>query len=220
MDRVFGFASLPTARRGRHSAPGLVRVASAGKIACIDHMERINAPVPARVIADALGISRAYDVRKRYLEPLEACGIVERSGKLWRLTDDWEEALERVFEEEEALERELYGGLTADERQKKRREGSRERWRNRENSHPEPAPSEEDMRESRESYPDRRREAIEGAITRLFAEHPEYRGRRVGQITCRLVHYLSQDFPRGPDGAPKDAEVGAILDGDARRAAS
>jgi hypothetical protein len=213
-DRVFDFASLPTARRGRHSAPGLVRVASAGKIACIDHMERINALVPARVIAAALGISRAYDVRKRYLEPLEACGIVERSGKLWGLTEDWEDALQRLFEEEEALERELYGGLTADERQKKRRQDSRERWRNRENSHPEPAPSEDEMQDLREGYPERRRGAIKAAIAHLFREHPEYRGRRAGQITCRLVTYLSPDFPRGPDGPPKDAEVEVILDGE------
>jgi DNA-binding MarR family transcriptional regulator len=181
-------------------------------------MERINARVPARVIADALGIKRAYDVRTRYLEPLEARGIVERSGKLWRLTEDWEKALECLFEEEDALERELYSGLTADERQKKRREESRERWRNRENLHPERAPSEEDIRKSRDSYPRRRREAIEFAIGMLFREHPEYRGRRGGQITCRLLDYLSPDFPRGPDGAPKDAEVEAILDGDVRRA--
>jgi hypothetical protein len=215
---VFDFASLPTVRRGRHSAPGLVRTASAGRIACIDHMERINAWVPARAIADALGISRAYDVRKRYLEPLEVCGVVERSGKLWRLAEDWEESLERLFEEEESLERELYSGLTADERQKKRREESRERWQNRENSHPEPAPSEDDMRESRDGYPVRRQGAIGGAIARLFRDHPEYRGRRVGQITCRLVDFLPPDFPRGPDGVPRDAEVEAILDGVERMA--
>jgi hypothetical protein len=176
-------------------------------------MERINAPVPARVIADALGISRAYDVRKRYLEPLEACGIVERLGKLWGLTEGWQETLEQLFEEEEALERELYSGHTADERQKKRREESRDRWRNRENTHPEPAPSEDDMRESWASYPERRRKATEAAIARLFQECPEYRTRRVGQITCRLVSYLSPDFPRGSNGLPKDAEVEAILDG-------
>lgn len=70
------------------------------------------------------------------------------------------------------------------------------------------------MRETREGYPERRRKAIEAAITRLFREYPEYRDRRVGQITCRLVSYISSaDFPRGPDGAPKDAEVEAILDG-------
>jgi uncharacterized protein (DUF2384 family) len=218
LEGVFDFASLPTARRGRHSAPGLVRIASAGRIACVDHLERINGWASERALADALGISRAYDLRKRYLEPLEACGISERSGKLWRLAADWERALERVFEEEEALERLLYGGKTADERQKKRRKESGERWRNRENSHPEPAPSDEDMRESRESYPARRRAAIQAAIARLFREHPEYRGRRVGQITCRIALLVPPDFPRGPDGGPKDQEVEAVLDGFARTA--
>src|SRR5829696_1383924 len=77
----------------------------------------------------------------------------------------------------------------------------------------EPVPTEEQMRQRRENYPERRRAAIEGLIARLFAEHPEYRGRRVGQITARLVHYLGTDFPRGDLGAPKDAEVEAILDG-------
>ena len=36
---------------------------------------------------------------------------------------------------------------------------------------------------------------------------------RAGQITCRLAFYLAPDFPRGPDGVPKDSEVEAILDG-------
>jgi hypothetical protein len=188
-------------------------VASTSKIACIDYMERLGES-SERAIADALGIARVYDVRKRYLEPLEACGVVERCGKRgWCLTEDWQEALEQVFAEEEALERELYSGLTSDERHRKRREESRERWRNREDSHPNDAPSEEDMREYRESYPDRRRVAIESAMARLFREHPEYRGLRAGQITCRLAFYLAPDFSRGPDGVPKDSEVEAILNG-------
>jgi hypothetical protein len=74
-----------------------------------------------------------------------------------------------------------------------------------------------------ESYAAVRREHIKRAIERLFAERPEYRSRRVGQITCRLPKYLPEGFPRGPSGAsgadgvfvglPKDAEVAAILDG-------
>ena len=71
------------------------------------------------------------------------------------------------------------------------------------------------MRERREGAPERRRGAIEGAIARLFRERPEYRGRRVGQITCALVTYglVPDDFPRGvpPGGPPKDREVAAIL---------
>jgi len=80
---------------------------------------------------------------------------------------------------------------------------------------PEPAPSQEEMRETRESYPERRREAIKAALARLFQEQPEYRGRRAGQITCRLAFYFSPDFPRGRDGTPKDAEVEEIMDGTA-----
>jgi hypothetical protein len=76
------------------------------------------------------------------------------------------------------------------------------------------APTEREMRERRESYPARRRAATERAIAALFREHPEYRGRRVGQITARLVHYIPEDFPRGPDGPPKDSEVSMILDGE------
>jgi|SRR5215211_529670 len=80
---------------------------------------------------------------------------------------------------------------------------------------PHRAPSGDEMREDCESYPERRRDAIIAAIAALFRERPEYRGRRVGQITARLVHYVGPDFPRGQDGAPKDREVEAILDGHA-----
>ena len=225
---VFGFEGLPTARRGRHSAPGLARLASASRIAVIDYLERMGGWATGETVADALGV-RADNARTRYLEPLEARGIVERCeeqrmeqrGKRrvkrtiywWRLTEDWQTELERVFAEEEELERQLYGGLTADERQKKRREEARERYRNRNEVHPETAPSSKELKECQESYPDRRGRAIGVAIARLFAERPEYRGRRAGQITCALPWHLPEDFPQGLDGAPKDSEVEAILDG-------
>jgi hypothetical protein len=86
-------------------------------------------------------------------------------------------------------------------------------FRNRDKVKADPAPSQEEMRQTRESYPERRREAIKAAIARLFQERPEFRGRRAGQITCRLAFYFSPDFPRGRDGMPKDAEVESILDG-------
>lgn len=87
-------------------------------------------------------------------------------------------------------------------------------YRKRHEVEADPAPSEEEMRDFGESYPERRREAIGAALVRLFQEPPECRGRRAGQVACRLVFYLPEDFPRGPDGAPKDAEVEAILDGE------
>ncbi len=60
---------------------------------------------------------------------------------------------------------------------------------------------------------ERRRQYIVEAMTRLFAERPEYRTRRPGQVTCALIRYLDPDFPRGQDGYPKDAEVEEILSG-------
>jgi hypothetical protein len=63
--------------------------------------------------------------------------------------------------------------------------------------------------------PERRKRAIAAAIAGLFAQRPEYRSRRVGQIVCQLPRYLGPDFPRGPDGLPKDAEVEEILAGEA-----
>jgi hypothetical protein len=93
----------------------------------------------------------------------------------------------------------------------------RDGYRDRHKVKAEPAPTADEMRETRESYPERRREAIKAALARLFREQPEYRGRRAGQITCRLAFYFSPDFPRGlgDPGMPKDAEVEAILDGEA-----
>ena len=75
------------------------------------------------------------------------------------------------------------------------------------------APTEEEMRQRREAAPDNRREAIRQAIARLFHERPEYRTRRVGQITCALINYIGADFPRGSIGHPKDCEVEELLDG-------
>jgi hypothetical protein len=69
--------------------------------------------------------------------------------------------------------------------------------------------------ERREARPVERQNAIRSAIERLFAERPEYRGRRVGQVTCALPGYLPADFPKGTEGLPKDAEVERILAGEA-----
>jgi hypothetical protein len=55
----------------------------------------------------------------------------------------------------------------------------------------------------------------EAAIALLFAERPEYRGHRAGQIVCQLPRYLPADFPLGVIGLPKDREVEAILNGEA-----
>jgi hypothetical protein len=109
--------------------------------------------------------------------------------------------------------RELGREPEADRQQIARHEREREAYRNRNRIKPEAAPAPGETREHRESYPARRREHIAHAIARLFAAFPDYRSRRAGQITCKLPDYLAADFPRGPDGLPKDAEVEAILDG-------
>jgi len=94
----------------------------------------------------------------------------------------------------------------------------RDGYRNRNRIKVNPAPADGDTKKRRESYPVRREDGTKRAIAALFAAKPEYRTRRVGQITCALLDYLPADFPRGHDGVPKDREVEAILDGEGREA--
>jgi len=94
-------------------------------------------------------------------------------------------------------------------RHARERAGYRDRHRNRAGY----APPNGATRERRESYPARRRAAIASLIARLFAERPEYRARRVGQIVCAVAAYVGPEFPRGPDGLPKDREVEELLAG-------
>ncbi len=109
--------------------------------------------------------------------------------------------------------RELGGEPEADRQQIAAHDRDRDAYRRRNEVRPERAPTEREMQQARESSPWHRRKAIERAIARLFAERPEYRARRVGQITCALVDHLGRDFPRGQIGVPKDDEVEPILDG-------
>jgi Domain of unknown function (DUF3854) len=122
-----------------------------------------------------------------------------------RLTPNWLEALENARRLGKEIEQEEL------DRQRHKRES--EAYRNRHRVKPNKAPAEDEMRDRREGYAERRRQAIEEALSRLFAERPEYRTRRAGQVTCALINYIAPDFPRGQDGAPKDAEVEAILEG-------
>jgi hypothetical protein len=122
-----------------------------------------------------------------------------------RLTPNWLEALENARRLGKEIEQEEL------DRQRHKRES--EAYRNRHRVKPNKAPAEDEMRDRREGYAERRRQAIEEALSRLFAERPEYRTRRAGQVTCALINCIAPDFPRGQDGAPKDAEVEAILEG-------
>ena len=133
-----------------------------------------------------------------------ACEVGSRREVL-RLTPNWFEALENARRLGEEVEQEEL------DRQRYKRES--EAFRNRHKVKADKAPAEDEMRTARESRAGRRREAIEEAVARLFAERPEYRTRRAGQVTCALIRYLDPDFPQGLDGYPKDAEVEEILNG-------
>jgi hypothetical protein len=136
---------------------------------------------------------------------LEEAGIIAVDGDAVSFVADWLEKLEGARQAGEEIE--------AEELARHQLEIRREAFHGRHKVKADKAPTHDELREQRESYPERRRAAIKVAMARLFAEHPEARGLRVGQITCRLPWYLPDDFPRGPDGAPKDAEVEALCDG-------
>lgn len=181
----------------------------AGKIAgaIVDHLERTGDWITWAELAAMMNHKRPRDLRNRQGKDLAAAGVIECSGDYVRLTADWLDALNRMREE---------GGEIADHR-RAMAEYARQRdaYRNRHRHVPEPAPTVADMHEDRVSAPARRREAIEQAVVRLFRERPEYRSRRVGQITCAIINGgLSDDFLRGvgAGGAPKDHEVAAILE--------
>ncbi len=184
----------------------------------MDSLEAAGGAMTLAALAVAVGVKRPRDLTRRknretgngrdgFVTRLEDVGVLSVVGDTVALTEGWLEALDR--ERDRAGEIELY------KRDMRRYNRESKAYRNRDTVKADPAPTVEEMRKAREGYPERRRGAIKAAIARLFREHPEYRGRRVGQITCRLVSYLSPDFPRGPDGMPKDAEVEEILDGTA-----
>jgi hypothetical protein len=182
----------------------------------MDSLEAAGGTLTLAALAAAVDIKRPRDLirsknvetgkgRDGFVTRLEAVGVLAVAGDTVTLAENWLEALDR--ERDRAGEIELY------KRDMRRYNEQSKAYRRK--VRPEPAPSQEEMRETRESYPERRREAIKAALARLFREQPEYRGRRAGQITCRLAFYFSPDFPRGRDGMPKDAEVEEIMDGTA-----
>jgi hypothetical protein len=193
------------APRLRWSAPGIRRLGKSCE-AVVDYLDRAGGTMTIEGLADAMGVARVWEFRRRVVSRLEAAGVVECTGKVVSLVSGWLEALNE--------ERENAGEIAAYRRDMARYDRERAGYANRHENKPDRSPSQEEMRDFRESYPDRRSEAIKASLTRLFREYPEYRGRRVGQITCQLLFYLPEDFPPGPDGAPKDAEVEAILDGE------
>jgi hypothetical protein len=193
------------APRLRWSSPEIRRL---GKTcgAVVDMLEAAGGSATLEEIASVLHKSRPRDLRRRVLPRLLEAAVVECDGETYRLTTDWLVALDQ--------EREIGGEIAAERRDRDRYAREREAYAKRQLNKPDQSPAPGEIREFRESYPERRREAIEQAVACLFAERPESRSWRVGQITCGIiVSYLGQDFPRGPDGMPKDAEVEAVLRG-------
>ena len=178
-----------------------------GKIrgAIVDVLDAAGGTAILQEIADALHRARPRDLRRRNLPMLEETGIVVVEGDVLHLAEDWLERLED--------QRELGKEVEADELAATRHKLKSRAFHNRHKVKAEEAPVEDEMRDRREGYAERRRQYIAAAMARLFAERPEYRTRRAGQVTCALINYIGPDFPRGQDGAPKDAEVEAILEG-------
>lgn len=194
------------APRLRWSAPEIRRL---GKTcgAILDALEAAGGELELEDLATAVRITRPRDLRRRHVARLEAAAVVECSDNTVRLGADWLDALHQ--------EREFAGEIAAEERDRQDYKDELEAFRNRHKIRPERAPSRSDMDRHRESGPDRRRGAIESALVRLFRDRPEYRGRRIGQITCAVIAggYIGPDFPRGvdPGGPPTDHEVATIL---------
>ena len=196
-----------------------------GKIrgAIVDVLDAAGGTAILQEIADALHRARPRDLRRRNLPMLEETGIVVVEGDVVHLAENWLEALEAQRE----LGREvttrytmIVGGVEqevviegADELAARRHKLKSRAFHSRHRRPADEAPDEDEMRDRREGYAERRRQAIEEALSRLFAERPEYRTRRAGQVTCAIINYIAPHFPRGQDGAPKDAEVEAILEG-------
>jgi len=192
------------APRLRWSAPGIRRLGKSCE-AVVDYLDRAGGNMTLEELAEAMGVSRIWDFRRRVVFRLETAAVVECSGNGVTLVADWLEALNK--------ERENAGEIAAYRRDMARYDRERAAYTKRYENKPNRSPSQDEMQDFRESYPQRRRKAVELALALLFAERPEYRQCQVGQITCMLPWYLPTDFPRGPDGVPKDAEVEAILDG-------
>jgi hypothetical protein len=180
--------------------PGRIGKSRAALLALV---AECSGPLSRAEIAGRLG--RKPNALKAPLRWRVESRLLVRVGRgLYDVADDLLQRMEDA--------RELGREPEADQLQLARHARERAGYRER-NRRPGHAPPSGAARERRESYPARRREAIAGLIACLFAEHPEYRDRRVGQITCALARYVGPDFPRGPDGLPKDAEVEALLDG-------
>ena len=155
-----------------------------------------------RRLADLAGYIRAYKGAPLSVGP----AIIEIALDLVRLVSGWRKAVE--------VRREMGGEQAAARRQKVAHLIQRRAFRER-NRRSDPAPTRSDMDRRCERRLEGRRAYLERAVAALMRDRPEYRRRRVGQITCAVITgYIGPDFPRGvdPGGPPTDAEVAVILE--------
>lgn len=196
-----------SAPRLRWSSPGVRRL---GKVceAIVDTLEQAGGELTLQELAATLG-GRSRNLRRRGgpLSRLEAAAVVECSEGTIRLTTDWLTALHR--------ERELTGEPERDRLQRRQHRQQQEAYRARHKNRPHRSPTRKEMMEHSESFPRRRREAIEGEMHELFREQPRLQFARDGQITAALnFRGMPPDFPRGELGKPKDHEIAAIRNGE------
>ena len=89
----------------------------------IDALEASGGKMTKGDLAGALGMSRARDLRRRYLERLQRAGVVECSGEVVTLAPDYLDALHR--------ERVVSGEVAAEERDREEYAREGEAYRNR-----------------------------------------------------------------------------------------
>jgi Bifunctional DNA primase/polymerase, N-terminal/Primase C terminal 1 (PriCT-1) len=193
-------------RQGHPTAGDGIKRLGKSKAAILWAVAECGAQISRAVLAERLG--RKADSMRAALKYLVDAGLLLRVKRgIYAVPDDLARRLEDV--------RELGNEPRADRLQIA--EHARQRAAYHRDDKTDRDPTEEEMRERRESFPVGRRTAIEHLLAQLFAERPEFKRRRVGQITCRIIRLVGPDFPRGQIGMPKDAEVEKILDGEPYR---
>jgi Bifunctional DNA primase/polymerase, N-terminal/Primase C terminal 1 (PriCT-1) len=124
------------APRLRWSAPGIRRLGKSCE-AAVDYLDRTGGVMTIAELAAAMGISRAWDFRRRVVSRLVAAGVVECSGNVVSLVEEWLEALNE--------ERENTGEIAALRRDIARYDRERVAYAKRHEDRPEHAPTHEEL---------------------------------------------------------------------------
>jgi Bifunctional DNA primase/polymerase, N-terminal/Primase C terminal 1 (PriCT-1) len=110
-------------RVGDEMVRSTIRRLGKGCGAVIDALEASGGTLAELELACALGVKRVRDMRRRYLERLEAAGVVECSAGIVSLTPEYLDALHR--------ERVVAGEVAAEERDRGKYARERDAYRNR-----------------------------------------------------------------------------------------